>query len=365
MSETTSLDQLRGQIDALDTQIQTLINQRGQLAQQVAKTKETAGDNTTLYYRAEREAQILRKIVEGNAGPIPGVEMAQIFREIMSSCLALEQRLQVAYLGPQGTYTQSAAIKHFGQAVNTLPAASIADVFHQVESDAVHFGVVPVENSTEGAIDMTLDLFMKSNVTICGEVELRVRHNLLSKEKELTGIKRLFSHQQSFAQCKQWTNANLAGVECIAVSSNAEAARRASVEKHTAAIAGEKAAEIYDLHELVKNIEDDTDNTTRFNIIGKSVVTRSGKDKTSILATTNDTPGALFRLLQPLQQNAISMSRIESRPSKLSTWAYVFFIDIEGHQDDTNVASALATLKEEAAMLKVLGSYPKAVIRES
>ena len=382
MADTLSLTQLRQKIDAVDKQIQALINQRGLLAQQVAKAKETADDNAddslddatgdvlgdvlgkkkALYYRAEREAQILQKIIDTNEGPVPGIEMARIFREIMSTCLALEQQLQIAYLGPEGTYTQSAAIKHFGQAVNTLPASTIEDVFRQVESDIADFGVVPVENSTEGAIDMTLDLFMKSPVFICGEVDLRVRHNLLSNEKDLTGITRLYSHQQSFAQCKQWTNDHLPGVECVSVSSNAEAAKRASTEKHSAAIAGKTAADIYKLQVLCKNIEDNSDNTTRFNIIGKASVASSGNDKTTLVATTTDVPGSLYRLLQPFEKNAISMSRIESRPSRDANWAYVFFIDIDGHQDEQNVANAIVALKKEAAMVKVLGSYPKAVI---
>jgi len=368
--EILSLAQLREQIDALDVEVQALINQRGTLAQQVAKAKDadadsadgTTDDKKVLYYRAEREAQILRKIIDTNKGPIPGVEMARLFREIISSCLALEQKLQIAYLGPEGTYTQSAAIKHFGQSVDTMPVKTIEDVFRAVESGVTHFGVVPVENSTEGAVDMTLDMFLRSNLTICGEVELRVRHNFLSNEKEMGDITQIYSHQQSFAQCKKWLSSHLPHIECISVSSNAEAAKRASTEKNTAAIAGEMTADIYGLSVLANSIEDDSNNTTRFNIIGKSAVAKSGNDKTSLLASTSNSPGALYRLLQPLERNTISMSRIESRPSRVSMWAYVFFIDIDGHQDDENVAVAISALQQEAAMLKVLGSYPKAVI---
>ena len=297
-----SLEQLRKQIDALDVEVQSLINKRGTLALQVAKAKDANIDSTgvakddkkVLYYRPEREAQILRKIIASNEGPIPGVEMARLFREIISSCLALEQQLQVAYLGPEGTYTQSAAIKHFGQSVETMSVKTIEDVFRTVESGMTHFGVVPVENSTEGAIDMTLDMFLRSNLTICGEVELRVRHNFLSNEKDMNAVTQIYSHQQSFAQCKKWLSSHLPQVECIAVSSNAEAAKRASVEKKSAAIAGEIAANIYGLAVLAKNIEDDSINTTRFNIIGKSAVSKSGNDKTSLLASTSNRPGALY-----------------------------------------------------------------------
>ncbi len=354
---TDDLSKLRERIDALDEQIQSLLTERAELAQVVAQTKNRSDDNN--FYRAEREAQVLRAVKERNTGPISDEEMARLFREIMSACLAVEQVMKIAFLGPEGTFTQSAALKHFGHSVQTLPFASIGDVFREVESGNASYGVVPVENSTEGVINHTLDQFMRSTLSICGEVDLRIHHHLLGKSKD---VKRIYSHQQSLAQCREWLETNMASVEQIAVSSNAEAARLAVKEKNAAAIAGETAAEIYDMDILVKNIEDEPDNTTRFLVIGKRVTPPSGQDKTSLLVSTQNKPGALQGILGPLMQNNISMTRIESRPSRRGMWDYVFFIDFEGHRDDKNISQALTELENEASFLKVLGSYPKAVL---
>jgi len=361
MADDKKLQILRDRIDKLDQQIQTLINERGEVAQDVAKLKESSGKDAA-FYRPEREAQVLREILARNKGPIPDEEMARLFREIMSVCLALEMPMTIGYLGPEGTFTQAAALKHFGHSVNTAPLGTIDDVFREVESGSAHYGVVPVENSTEGVISHTLDRFMNSSLTICGEVELRVHHNLMGMMKHTSDISRVYSHQQSLAQCREWLDQNLSGVERVAVSSNAKAARIAKDEQGAAAIASDIAASIYELDILHKNIEDWPDNTTRFLIIGRQETPPSGADKTSLLVSTMNKPGALHRLLNPLASNSISMSRIESRPSRMTMWDYVFFIDIEGHKNDQQVATALAELEEEAAMLKILGSYPKAVM---
>ncbi|GMR07109.1 MAG: prephenate dehydratase [Gammaproteobacteria bacterium] len=355
------LKKIRERIDELDTAIQSLINERASCAQEVARIKNEAGDSAT-FYRPGREADILRSIKERNQGPLSNEEMARLFREIMSACLALEQPLSIAYLGPEGTFTQSAALKHFGHSVTTVSMSSIDEVFREVESGAANYGVVPVENSTEGMITHTLDSFVNSSLKICGEVELRIHHHLLSRADNLADIRTVVSHSQSLAQCREWLDANLSSCERLAVSSNAEAARMIKEDRTRAAIAGETAAEIYGLDILAKNIEDEPDNTTRFLVIGKQIVSATGVDKTSLLVSADNTSGALSRLLQPLADNSVSMTRIESRPSRQGMWEYIFFIDLEGHVDDENVSNALKQLKQGAALLKVLGSYPRAVL---
>lgn len=361
MSDIIPLSELRTQIDALDQQILQLINQRANCAIEVAKTKQAEGE-TGSFYRPDREAQVLRRIKQLNPGPLADDTAAHLFREIMSACLALEKPLEVAYLGPQGTFTQQATFKHFGHAVKDIPVATIHEIFQAVESGHCQFGVVPVENSTEGVIAHTLDRFMDSPLQICGEVEIRVHQNLLGKMDALSAVSEVFSHQQSLAQCRQWLNNYLPGVPCTAVSSNAEAARLASLGQGKAAIAGLVAAELYDLHVIEKNIEDEPNNTTRFIVIGRQEPASTGSDKTSILVSTGNQAGALHRLLAPFAEYGISMVHIESRPSRQGLWDYVFFIDIEGHRDDADVAKALQALRANVKMLKILGSYPKAVI---
>ena len=358
---TDKLDNIRKQIDALDEKLQSMINERAKLAQQVAEVKQVQGDDA-VYYRPEREAAVLRNVVDRNEGPLSGEEMARLFREIMSACLALEKPMKVAFLGPAGTFTQAAALKHFGHSVETVPMAAIDEVFREVESGAANYGVVPVENSTEGVINHTLDMFMQSSLTICGEVDLSVHHNLLAQQSDVSGITKIYSHQQSLAQCREWLDSNLPGVERVAVSSNADAAQRAAADSGAAAIAGEIAAEIYGLEIVNANIEDNPENTTRFLIISRQATPPSGDDKTSLLISAPNKPGALYQLLAPFANNDISMSRIESRPSRLANWEYVFFVDINGHCEDEKIAQCLDTLRSDATMLKVLGSYPKAVL---
>ncbi|OOZ39727.1 chorismate mutase [Solemya pervernicosa gill symbiont] len=361
MSSEEKLQAIRTRIDALDEELQALINERASLAQEVARVKLADGEEA-LFYRPEREAQVLRRVKERNQGPLPAEEVARLFREVMSACLALEQPMQIAFLGPEGTFSQEAVLKHFGHSALTLPMAAIDEVFREVEAGSANYGVVPVENSTEGAINHTLDLLLKTPLKICGEVELRIHDHLMTQVDSLAEIKCVYSHAQSLAQCREWLDAHLAGVERVSVSSNAEAARLARDEAGAAAIAGYSAAELYDLKILESNIEDDPNNTTRFFILGRDDVPASGKDKTALLVSTKNKPGALSQLLEPLARHGISMTRIESRPSRKGVWEYVFFVEIEGHQDEEQVASALGALEREAAMYKILGSFPRAVL---
>jgi len=357
------LEKVRGEIDSIDERIHGLINDRARLAQLVGISKTQEG-RTVDFYRPEREAQVLRKARERNRGPLRDEEVLRLFREIMSACLAQQEPLKVAFLGPEGTFTQTAVLTHFGHSVRGLPLTSIEEVFHEVEAASADFGVVPIENSTEGTVNHTLDRFLSSPLKICGEVELRIHHSIMGKMGSLGRVVRICSHAQSLAQCRVWLDEHLPDVERIAVSSNAEGARRARDEQGTAAIAGETAAEVYGLKILAANIEDRPDNTTRFFVLGRKLFTPSGDDRTTLLVSMShtDAPGALYRLLEPLAEYRISMTRIESRPSHRRKWDYVFFIDIEGHADDAHVAKALAELKKRSSLFRVLGSYPRAVL---
>jgi chorismate mutase/prephenate dehydratase len=322
-----------------------------------------AADPETVFYRPEREAEVLRAVKARNKGPLDNESLARLFREIMSVCLALEKPLNIAYLGPEGTFTQAAALKHFGHSILMQSMSAIPDVFSEVESSGSDYGVVPVENSTEGVISHTLDMFLKSPLSICGEVSLRINQNLMSQASSIDEIKTLYSHQQSLAQCRGWLDRHIRqDVERIAVSSNAEAARMAAADSGAAAIAGENAAGLYNLNILESNIEDEPGNTTRFLVIGKQQVPPSGHDKTSLMLATKNEAGGLHALLSPLAKHKISMTRIESRPSRRGIWDYVFFIDILGHQQDKVVQKAFQELSEKANLFKILGSYPVAVL---
>lgn len=361
MADKDPLAEIRKRIDEIDTAVQELVSERAECARKVAVIKRQQG-NTDHFYRPEREAQVLRKVQERNKGPLSDEAIAGIFREIMAVCLALEKPLKVAFLGPEGTYTHAAAIKHFGSQIESEPVASIEEVFRLVEAGGANFGVVPVENSSEGVINHTLDLFMKSSLTISGEVELRIRHNLMTNEQDASGIDRVYAHQQTLAQCRMWLDTNLPNAERIAVRSNAEAVIMATEHDRSAAIAGHMAAELYDLPVMYADIEDEPDNTTRFVVIGKYKSPPSGADRTSLLVFAHNKPGSLFSLLEPLAKRNISMSNIESRPSRRGVWEYVFFIDIDGHRDEKNVAEAIAEIEKASAMVTVLGSYPRAVL---
>lgn len=361
MSELPELAAIRQRIDEIDERIIQLISERALCAQNIARVKQSL-DKDAEFYRPEREAKVLRKILDRNRGPLNDEEMARLFREIMSACLALEEPLNIAFLGPEGTFTHEAALKHFGHSVKTIALNAIDEVFREVESGSSHYGVVPIENSTEGVVNHTLDSFLQSPLKISGEVELRIHHHLLSRGSSLEQIERVYSHQQSLAQCREWLDINLSRTERIGVSSNAEAAKRILSEPTAAAIAGDSAAKRYGLQILRSNIEDHPNNTTRFLIIGRPNASPSGHDKTSVLVAARNKPGSLFRLLEPLARHRVSMTRIESRPSHCINWEYVFFLDMEDHMDDPHVSAALKELKEEADLFNVLGSYPRAVL---
>lgn len=353
---TDKLKTIRSQIDALDERLVKLLSARARLAQRIGKIKQGA------VYRPEREAQVLRRIIQINPGPLSGRALARVFTEVMSACRALEDSLTVAYLGPQGTFSQEAALKHFGGMAPTVPCGSIDEVFRQVESGAVGYGVVPVENSTEGAIGRTLDLLLTTPARVCGEVMLPVRQCLMGKAKKRADIRKVFSHTQSLAQCQKWLARHLPHAEQVAVVSNAEAAQCAARDRHAAAIGSRTAATFYELDLLARNIEDEATNTTRFLVIAEHGAAPSGKDKTSLILSTRNVPGAIHDLLTPLAANRVSMTRLESRPARTGLWEYVFYVDIDGHEQNANVAKALAELERKASFLKNLGSYPAAII---
>lgn len=361
MAHKKQLQEVRSRIDALDRQIQTLINERAACAEQVAQIKQDNGDEGN-YYRPEREAEILRRIRDRNEGPLSDSEMVRLFREVISACLALERPMTIAYLGPEGTFTHAATMKHFGHSIKTQALDAIDVVFREVESGNADYGVVPIENSTEGVVNHTLDMFLRSPLQICGEVELRVELHLLGKDSSMEGIQEVYAHHQAIAQCREWLESNLPDARHVVFASNAEAARIASETGGAAAIASDAAAERYGLQRLVSNIEDEPGNTTRFLVIGEKSAGPSGEDKTSLLVSVHNQPGALHRLLQPLVRHGISMTRIESRPSRRSMWDYVFFVDFEGHVDEERVTTALGELESETTLLRVLGSYPRAVL---
>jgi chorismate mutase/prephenate dehydratase len=349
------LKNFRQKIDRIDDELLRLFNQRAALAQQIGHAK---GGGVVL--RPEREAQVLQRMAQSNVGPLSAQGVTQLFTEIMSQCRALEAPLAIAYLGPAGTFSEAAMLKRFGSANRGVPCASIDEVFRKVESGEANYGVVPAENSTEGAIARTLDLLLQSPLRLCGEILLPVHQCLLSQAQNLADIQRVYSHPQSLGQCQNWLNANLPLAERISVASNSEAARLAAEQENCAALAGKQAAERYAVGILAENIQDDPRNTTRFLVIGDQAVAASGSDKTSLVMSAQNRPGAVHDLLAPLAQNGVSMTKLESRPSGAGLWEYVFYVDIEGHQTDAKVATALAELKKIAAFVKVLGSYPVA-----
>lgn len=356
-----ALSEARERIDGIDRQIQALIAERARWARQVGKAKgplKAAVD----YYRPEREAQVLRQVLDRNEGPLSDEVLLRLFREIMSACLAQQEPLKIGYLGPEGTFSQQAMHKHFGHSAKGLPLGSIEEVFQEVEAGHADFGVVPVENSGQGTIQSTLDMFLTSSLKICGEVELAVHQYLMSRTGRLEDIERVYSHPMSLAQAKAWLRQHLPKAEKIPVSSNAEAARRARGADDSAAIAGENAGHVYGLKTLAGPIEDRPDNTTRFLVLGRELFPPSGHDRSSLLVYVRDQPGALYNVLSPFARHGVSMNRIESRPAHTGRWQYAFFIDVGGHVQDPPVAAALAELGEFASDIKVLGSYPVALL---
>ena len=354
------IKKIRKKIDLLDEDILELLNKRAQEAVNISKEKQKSKESDN-FYNPEREAQVMRRIKELNKGPLTDQSISKLFREIMSACLSLESRLKVSYLGPEGTYTHLASKTHFGDSVFPKACASVEDVFASVEKRDSHYGVVPVENSTQGIVSSTLDMFMRSSLKISGEIEIMVSHNILSKSENLSRIKKIYAHPQSFAQCKQWLEKNCSSSDRINASSNAEAALIASKEKDSGAIASEAASDIYDLNIISKNIQDNHNNSTRFLVIGNRETNPSGKDKTSIIVSTKNDSGALYSLLEPLSKNNVSMTRIESRPSKHNNWEYIFYLDLDGHIQDEPLRKANDEIKKEASLYRFLGSYPTAV----
>ena len=346
------LKKFRARIDALDDRVLELLNQRAALAQEVGHAKLGAK------YRPEREAQVLRRLAGCNRGPLPRQAVAHVYTEIMSACRALEDGINVAYLGPQGTYSEEAAIRQFGRSAYFRPCASIDEVFRQVEAGLAGYGVVPIENSTEGSIGRTHDLLLATPLKVCGEVLLPVHHCLMSKRGKSTAVNKILSHSQSLAQCNAWLTRHYAQIKRVPIVSNAEAARLAAKDANAAAIASRTAAAVYGLRIIASNVEDEPQNTTRFLVIATHDAGPSGKDKTSLVMSTRNVPGAMHALLTPLADHGVSMTRFESRPARTGRWEYVFYVDIEGHQQDTGVAQALKAVSAKAAFLKNLGSYP-------
>ena len=354
--EAADLAAHRAAIDALDREILANLNARARHAQAIGALKEGSSA-----YRPEREAQVLTALAAGNQGPLANAAVTGIFRQIMSACLSLEQKLKVAYLGPAGTFSHAAVARHFGSFVDAVPLATIDEIFRAVESGQCDYAVVPVENSTEGAVGRTLDLMCLTDLSVCGEVKLRIQQNLLSNESSLAGVTRIYSHAQSLAQCVHWLATHVPSVPRVAVSSNAEAARLAAAEPGTAAIAGENAAVIYKLANLAAHIEDEPNNTTRFWVLGRQRVGASGRDETSLVMSCPNRPGAVYQLLEPLARHGVSMTRFESRPARTGLWEYLFFVDLAGHSDDPKLSAALGELADKAPFLKLLGSYPAAL----
>ena len=353
----TDLTDLRTQIDAIDDQILTLLNARGRLAQAVGHSK---GDAPV--YRPEREAQVLRRLIEQNTGPLPDASVTLLFRDVMSACRDLERPLAIAYLGPQGTFSEAAALKHFGQSTQRLPQPDIDAVFRAVSRGEAHYGVVPIENSSEGAISRTFDLLLSSEVSICGEVYLRVRQNLMRQGGDMDGIRVVYAHAQSLAQCQHWLRDQLPHIEQVPVASNSEGARLASEQPDAAAIGPETAAQHYHLNLVARDIEDIANNTTRFVVISREPVAAAGKDRTSLAISISNRPGAVVELLTPLARHGINLINWNTRPAKKQdVWEYIFFVDVEGHASDPALKAALAEIGRQAAFLKVLGAYPVAV----
>ncbi len=351
------LKALRQAIDEVDRRLVALISERAKLAQEVGRVKEVADAPV---YRPEREAEVLRNVGAANPGPLPAVALAAIFREIMSACRALEQRLRVAYLGPAGTFSEMALLRQFGSAVEAVPCTSIDEVFRAAEAGGVDFAIAPVENSTEGSITRTLDLLLATPLSIIAEVSLPIEHHLLTGSGSMQGVTRITAHSQALAQCVNWLNRHYPAIERQPVASNAEAARLASTDPGVAAIAGEAAAIRYGLVPVASHIQDDPGNRTRFAVLGRQRTQPSGRDKTSLILAVAHRAGAVHHMLGPLAQHGVSMTRFESRPAKTGAWEYYFYVDVEGHERDPRVAVALEKLREECAFYKSLGSYPVA-----
>ncbi|MGU9977697.1 MAG: prephenate dehydratase [Candidatus Oxydemutatoraceae bacterium WSBS_2016_MAG_OTU14] len=363
--EDKKIIQLRKAIDALDDDLLKIINTRAQYAIDVAAAKRKENDGQP-FYRSNREADVLRRMRQANAGPLSNEEVMRLFQEIMSACLALEQPMKIGYLGPEATFTHQAALKHFGHSVNDISLNSIEEVFRQIEKGQIEYGVVPIENSTEGVVSHTLDQFVVSPVKIIGEIQLHIHHYLFSKCDQMKDVQVIYSHPQPFAQCRQWLNQYASHCEQVPLSSTAAAARKANEEAHSAAICSDSVLQHYkELQSLCKNIEDESNNRTRFLVIGSHAVAPSSCDKTSLLLSTQNKPGALAELLKSFARHGVSLTRIESRPAKTSSWDYIFFVDALGHVEQEPMKLVMEELEQQAQFLKFLGSYPCSILHDS
>jgi len=355
----TTLKKIREKIDLIDLNILKLLCNRAKFAKDIAKVKTKLINKSA--FRPDRESQIIRKILNANPGPLSNNHLLSIYKEIISSCLSLESDVKVSFLGPIGSFSGSAMKKFFGSTIKSSCNNSISDIFNDVITNSVDYGVIPIENSNQGSIKQTLELLIKKPVLICGEVNLTINHCLLSKLKSIKMIRKVYSHEQTFLQCRDWLQQNLPDIEKINVSSNSEAAKKVQKLKNSAAIAGLNCSNEYSLNVIKKNIHDSDNNTTRFIIIGNQNINKSGSDKTSIIVSTSNKPGSLFTLLEPLSKSKISMTKIESIPMKTKNWEYLFFLDIEGHIEDIKIKKALDKIKKKCSFYKNLGSYPKSV----
>ncbi|UCD34773.1 MAG: prephenate dehydratase [Nitrospiraceae bacterium] len=353
----SDLEQFRKQIDEIDEKILQLLNRRAEIAIAVGKAKQ---DKQIKVHSQEREKAILRRLKETNPGPFPNETLNLIYEEILSASVALQQPLKVAYLGPSATFTHLAARRKFGSSSKYMPESTIKDVFEAVFRNRVNYGVVPIENSTEGVVNYTLDMFMDSDLMIASEIMLEISHNLLSKTGLKEDVKEIYSHPQAKAQCRGWLERNFPGVPIIDELSTAAAARRVMKDPSAAAVASELAAAEYELNFIEKGIEDNKRNVTRFLVIAKESPGKTGKDKTSIMFSIKDKPGALFLILRPFARHKINLTKIESRPSKRKAWEYIFFVDMGGHIEEKNVMRAIREVQKECLFFKVLGSYPSA-----
>jgi len=354
--EMKKIDDLRNRINEIDEKIMDYLKKRAKIAIKVGEEKKKMNAR---FHVPEREKEIYARLEKLNPGPFPTDSLKSVFREIISASLSIEMPLKIAYLGPQATFTHLACLQKFGFSAQYLSLDSIQDVFNEVERGRATYGVVPIENSIEGVVNHTLDMFVESNLNICAEISQEISHNLLSVEDDLASIRKIYSHPHVFPQCKAWLEKNMPRVTLHAVSSTAKAAEMAAKESHTGAIASEAASFLYGLKIVTKKIEDNINNRTRFLVIGKEPVKRTGHDKTSLLFSIKDKAGALYEVLAIFAKNKINMTKIESRPSRKRMWEYIFFVDIEGHREDATAQKALEKLSEKCIFLKVLGSYPK------
>jgi chorismate mutase/prephenate dehydratase len=351
------LSELRRQIDTIDDQILELLNRRAGVVIEVGRAK--AGEQKE-FYVPSREQAIYERLTAASAGPFPKEAIRRVFREIISASLSLEQPMKVAFLGPQATFTHVAAMQQFGFSAQLVPQKSIPAVFDEVLRGRAHYGVVPVENSTEGVVSHTLDMFMESDLKINAEILLGISHDLLSRSGRLEEVRKVVSHPQALAQCRKWLEENLPDIPLVDVASTALAAQMAAEDETAAAVASEMAATLYGLQVLKPKIEDNPNNFTRFLVIGTKTPERTGRDKTSVMFSTKDEPGILYRMLEPFSKRGINLSKIESRPMKKKAWEYIFFLDMEGHIAEEGVSAAIEELRGYCQFLKVLGSYPRA-----